>query len=260
MPPKKTEVQSIGVVAEILTALSQSAEPRTAAQLARSLNMTQPRIWRYLNSLKEVDFIQSSAHGFSINYHLAGLAQKAMRNQSISQAANHEIVRLRDEFGESTYVAVPNAEDSLTVIMSMPSLSPISINIALGTRFALEGSAAGRVYIAHSNAVRVKSTQLKHTMPGHDPLDTPLELRERIELVKTRGFDTAKSENASFAMGSLYLSGAAAPIFDQSETVVGSVGFVTGRNEDELTDGSDIIESLKNTARRISATLGSTSY
>lgn len=260
--PPNVEIQALAVAGEILEYLADAGGRRSAAEIARALGMTPPRVWRHLNSLEALGFVDGGAdRGFILGGRLARLGQRAVDSIELTEIAHSHMAELRDALVESVYLAVPGSGGG-TVVISLDAGGPISLHLALGVVFQWHASASGRVLLAFSSEERRK--QLLDNGPldadGHDPITDRKELASRIDLVRDRFFDTAETAQVPRTTGIMHLNAIAAPVFDHTNEIVGAVGVLTGIAGDEAISAPVVREPLFRCVGNISEALGSTRW
>lgn len=258
-PP--VEIQALAVAGEILDYLADAKGRRSAAEIARALEMTPPRVWRHLNSLEALGFVSGGAdRGFVLGGRLARLGQHAADGIDLTEVAHAEMMELRDELDESVYLAVPG-DDGGTVVISLGAGGPISLRLALGVVFPWHASASGRALLAFmSDERRRQLLPARLDDSGPDPITDPAVLRARLDAIRARFYDVSENAEVPRMTGRMLLSGIAAPVFDHRSGVVGAVGILTGAAEEPALSTPTIRDPLFRCVGRISAALGSTRW
>lgn len=256
------EIQALAVAGQILDYLADAGGRRSAAEIARALGMTPPRVWRHLNSLEALGFVEGGAdRGFVLGGRLARLGQRAIDGIELTETAHSPMTELRDALAESVYLAVPGA-DGATVVISLDSGGPISLHLALGVVFGWHSSASGRLLLAFSSEERRRRILDGGALnaDGHHPITDRQELTSRLETIRDRFYDTAETAQVPRTSGVMHLNAIAAPVFDHSNGVVAAIGVLTGLAGDEAISAPAIKDHLFRCAAKISESLGSTRW
>ncbi|MGW0036833.1 IclR family transcriptional regulator [Gordonia sp. NPDC003376] len=256
------EIQALAVAGEILDFLASAGARRSAAEIARELGMTPPRVWRHLNSLEALGFVEGGAdRGFVLGGRLARLGQRAMDGIELTEVAHAPLGELRDELVESVYLAVPGGGGA-TVVISLDAGGPISLHLALGVVFDWHASAAGRVLLAFSSDERRKQVLDAGTLTdtGHHPITDRRELASRLEAIHDRFYDTAETAQVPRTSGIMHLNAIAAPVFDHTNGVAGAVGVLTGIAGEVAISSPTIVNPLFGCVAKISEAMGSTRW
>jgi DNA-binding IclR family transcriptional regulator len=256
-------IQSLEISSQILDYIAAAGGRRlTAAEIARGLGFTPPRVWRYLNSLEALGYVASAGprQGFVLGGRLARLGQMATDQLNVGEVSRPYLMDLRDVLGEAVYLAVPHGNDAVVVI-SLDSGGPLTIRMSLGVKFLGHASASARILMAFSSEAK-RERFLAGPLPadGHDPIVDAAELADRFLAIRERFFDTAETAEAKRATGTVFFNAIASPVFDHQNEVVGAVGVLTGLPGEAAVTAPHIRLPLFECAAQISQDLGATRW
>lgn len=257
------EIQALAVAIKILDLVASTRSKLSAADIARALNMTPPRVWRHLKSMQSLGLleIRPGERGFVLGGKLVQYGQRAVDHMNIADMAYRHLEALRDARGESVYLAVPHREGGI-VVSSLNGVDAISLHLAIGTYFPGHGSASGRVLMAFSSPERIQRF-LALGIPtdrSPDPIMDPKQLAARFELIRERFFDAAQTEHARPTLGGIFINGIAAPVFNHRGEIAAAVGILTGLRGMQEVAAANVLEPLFACAAAISSALGSTRW
>lgn len=257
------EIQALAVAVQILDLLASQRKRVSAAEIARCLNMTPPRVWRHLKSMQALGLVdtRTGERGFVLGGRLVQLGHCAADQINVSEAAHPHLVELRDTLAETVYLVVPYKYGG-TVVLSLDGEAQVSLHLSVGTYFPGHASASGRVLLAFSSAERIR--RFLQTDLSVDAVPNPIfdrtELSDRYERIRQRFFDTAQSEHAMLTSGTVFVNGIAAPIFDHGNNIAAAVGVLTGIRGEDRVSAPEIKTPLFRCAAAVSAALGATRW
>jgi DNA-binding IclR family transcriptional regulator len=173
------------------------------------------------------------------------LGEAARGRFDIVRAARNELISLRDGTQQAATVC-SLVQDSLVVLDLIQGHTVIEFGIRPGTRLALDASAHGKVWLAFSSAAPIERALAR----GPSRTAKPAALVQEIARVRRRGWATAASEVVDG------VNALAAPVFDHSATMVGSIAIVGATQFIPPEPGRNQIEAVVGAAKRVSRALG----
>jgi DNA-binding IclR family transcriptional regulator len=156
----------------------------------------------------------------------------------------------RNETGVAVVLSVPTTTSAF-VLSTCASNQQIEIGVRPGSQLQLHSSAQGKVFLAFG------APNLLEGLKGADlPAVTPRtitkyeELVADIERVRKRGFATAPEESL------LGVRAIAAPVYDYSDKVVGSIGLIGSVQHIHEEPQPEMLEALLKLTKAVSVALG----
>jgi IclR family acetate operon transcriptional repressor len=258
------EIQALAVVNQILEVLAESRTEVPVADLARALQMTPPRVWRYIHSMEALGMVEtrSGARGYVLGWKLIRLGQKAAERANLNEVAFGPVTNLRDTLRETVYLAVPY-NSGASVIMSLDGGdgTHVSLHVSAGAFFPSNSTSSGRVILAFASEEKLKHCLVQPLgSAGPDPITDAEQLRERLAQIRACFFDTAQTEGARRTSGTVFVNSISAPVFDHSNNAVAVVGVLTGLRGREAVSADPIRLPLFDCAATISRALGSNAW
>jgi DNA-binding IclR family transcriptional regulator len=245
-------VQAVVLALRILEHLAEQGNAVGVTALAQALGTTKSRIYRHLRTLVQQGYIQQSADTdrYRVGTRLMTLGLSVAENFDLTKAAQGVLRELRDALGLSCVLSQVEA-GGVRVLATLPGKSAIEIGVKPGSLLHFHSSAQGKIALAFG------SDQLRAAAIGPDlermtpqTIVDPEVLQKEIQRVRTRGWAIAPNEAVTG------LNTLAAPIFDASGDLIGTVGivdsiqFVSERPSDEQ------IRRIVATGQAISHALG----
>ena len=208
------------------------AGPQTAASIAQTLRVNRSTALRLMSEIESLGYVIRDPETKS--YALAS----ARFYPYISSHADHLdwsmvidpiLSDLRDEFGEASIMGVP-ANGTMVYLAFFPSVHVIMVRERLGTTRPMHCSALGKAYLSalDDRALDAELAQLNYQGGTGRAARGPIELRERVEESRKRGYAIDRDETADGGscvaipariggtlVGSIGLSGPSSRMSDQ---------------------------------------------
>lgn len=233
--------------------LAQSAEGMTAVELANSIGIHKTSVYRYLNTLLNVGYIQNNGDG---HYHLGNkileLGSQMLRRMPLRETAHPFLVKLSADTQKTVHLCVLDGHD-VVYIDKVESQKTLPIMSRIGSRAPAYCTGVGKALLSGLPTDQVVSL-LRESPPTRRTPETitdPIRLLEEIKLTAERGYAI---DNGEHEAGIKCL---AAPITGYGGDVVGAVS-LTGlqREFDEPEEAKRMISTITKTATEISRALG----
>ena len=229
-PDKQTEkessttVRSIAVAFRLLDTMVRAGEPMRITELARQMGESKAKIHRHLSTLRGLGVVEQekTSEKYRLGWKLFRLGQVAFEQFDLKSIAEPHMVRLRELTNQSAVLAVPSGGEAM-VIASLDNSSSTSLRISAvpGTIPPVTASAQGRIVLAYATKDHQKQLLSSPLTAYNNKSITDInEIKNRLELIKTRLYETAIEEVM------LGFSTIAAPIFDVENKLIGTVGII----------------------------------
>jgi DNA-binding IclR family transcriptional regulator len=206
--------------------------PQTAARIAQALGVNRSTALRLMSEIEQLGYVVRDPDTKS--YSIA----PARFYPFISSHADHLdwsmvidpiLSDLRDEFGEASIMGVP-ANGTMVYLAFFPSVHVIMVRERLGTTRPMHCSALGKAYLSALDDRALDSELALLTYQGgtKNAARGPMELRERLEETRKRGYSIDRDETVEGAscvaipvriggslVGAIGLSGPSSRMTDQ---------------------------------------------
>ena len=215
-------VQAVVLALRILEYLAEQGKAVGVTALAQALGTTKSRIYRHLRTLVQQGYIQQSADTdrYRVGTRLLTLGVSVAENFDLTKAAQGILRELRDALGLSCVVSQVEAA-GVRVLATIPGKSAIEIGVKPGSLLHFHSSAQGKIALAFgSDQLRAAAIGPNLEMMTPQTIVDPEALQKEIQQVRTRGWAIAPNEAVTG------LNTLAAPIFDASGDLIGTVGVV----------------------------------
>lgn len=255
------DIQALVVANDILDAIARLDGRVSAAQIARELDMTPPRVGRYLSTLQTLGLVETlpGERGYALGWKLIRLGQTALDKVDLTEIAHAEADRLRNSIQDGVYVAVPH-DSGAVVVIYLRGRTQVSLHLALGRIFLGHASASGRVVMAWAPAA-MRERYLAGPLDATafpDPILERAALDERFALIRRRRYDVAVSAVRQEGDNHQYVAGIAMPIFGLRNEIAGTIGVMSGFVSVDGLQSPEMLDKIRGAAARISRSLGGT--
>ena len=206
--------------------------PRGAADIARVLGVNRSTALRLMTEVESIGYVRRDPD--SKLYAIVAARFYPLIASHVDHADWSEVVDpvlsdLRDEFGEAAIMGVP-ANGTMVYLAFFPSAHLIAVRERLGTTRPMHCSALGKAYLSalDDSALDGELALLTYRGGTHLAARGPIELRERLEKARERGYAVDRNETADGAtcvaipvhigmalVGAIGLSGPSSRISDE---------------------------------------------
>ncbi|RYZ11896.1 MAG: IclR family transcriptional regulator [Comamonadaceae bacterium] len=251
-----SSVQSVGMAFRVLEQLAYTPDAVGTSELARRLGETKARVHRHLSTLRELGFVEKdkATDGYRLGWKSYRLGMFGTENFGLRKIAHQHLLRLHHDSQQTAVLAMP-AGAEVTVIDEIQSTGHVAITIRPGSLIPAASSALGRAILAFQPEPQRRAA-LAQPIPALTP-DTP-QSAERVaralDSVRERWYEVAVNERLPG------IAALAAPIFDDRNQVVASVGVIGSHAVVTLPPPAHLLAQVQEAAARISAELRSTAW
>jgi len=209
-------VQSVQRAAALLEAIADSAEPRTAPELAELCGLNRSTAWRLLATLEDEGLVDRdpASNRYSIGPAAARLA--AAGTDSLPRTARPHLEELSLRTGETVSLAVPRRLQ--LVYVDQVQAPHVMAADWLGRAVPLHATSTGKALLAFLPQEEQNAALTQSLLPFTDSTITdPAELREELARTRRRGYAVSRGELETA------LWGASAPVRDREQRAIAVV-------------------------------------
>jgi DNA-binding IclR family transcriptional regulator len=231
---KIKSVRAVDRAIDILQCFSADKPSMSVIELQKKVRLSRPTLYRLLHTLVAKGLVRADGEPqrFALDYGVAQLWHVWMSALDATAVAQPIITRLRDQTGETAALYV--LRDNLRAcVLEMTSLHVLSITQGVGRSEHVSRGASGKAILAFMNDGMAASAM--QTLPQGTNRKS---LLEDLAKVRQDGFAVSRGE---VIIGAVAI---AAPVFDRSGHVVGSIGVAGPQariNEDWITRSTKLL-------------------
>jgi len=255
--PANYQVELISKTIAVLEALRDHPEGMTLQELTAQTGQVKSSIHRVLRSLIYHGYIEQDFQGgaYRLGIQFLVLANALRRGLSLVELARPHSRALMETFDESTYIAVLRGGRGIFVDVQ-ETLRDLRLVGPLGALVHFHATAAGKIMAAFFPKARQQALlrALQSAPITARTLATRAQVEEEWERVRQLGYAVNDEETI---VGAIFL---AAPLFDASRTICGSVSIGLPKPRYSASLGERIAAELMACCRRISEALRAASY
>jgi DNA-binding IclR family transcriptional regulator len=257
LEPQKSEREASGtgtldMALKVLEYLANQSQPMALAQIAKVFSASKATIYRHLVTLQRHGYVRQDAETsrYEPGVKLLVLGEAVRARFDFATAARQEVSLLGEKTGQA--VTICRIIDGRLIVLDLiHGRTIIEFGTRPGTELSIHATAHGKIWLAYSSDKifdAVIAKKLKEWTPK--TIVDPAALKREVDVVRTQGWATAPDELIT-AVNAL-----AAPIFNHSNEIVGTVAIVGATQFIPATPKPEQIEEVVATARRISERIG----
>jgi DNA-binding IclR family transcriptional regulator len=207
-------VQSVQRAAALLEAIADSAEPRTAPELAELCGLNRSTAWRILATLEDEGLVDRAAGRYTIGHLVARLAAAA--SDALPRLTRPHLEELARSTGETVSLALPRRMQ--LVYVDQVQAPHVMAADWLGRAVPLHATSTGKALLAFLPPEELDAALTQSLAQFTDATITdPAQLRAELDRTKRRGYALSRGELEAA------LWGASAPIKDGNDRAVAVV-------------------------------------
>jgi IclR family transcriptional regulator, pca regulon regulatory protein len=231
-PPKDPEyLSTLERGLRVLRAFDEDHPEMTLSEVAAKTALSPAVARRCLNTLVELGYVGQLGRQFLLRPAVLTFGSAFLSSMHVEQIVLPPLQHLRDQTGDSASLAVLSGRDILYVAhVSTDRRFRLAANV--GTRYPFHATSMGKAIAGFLGEEQV-ATLLLGELPRFTErtITDPAGLRERLRLVRERGYDSALDE-LDYGIVSV-----AVPIFDKDRNAIAAINCSTSTtriSQDEL--------------------------
>jgi DNA-binding IclR family transcriptional regulator len=245
-------IESVMLTLRILESLAASHDEKGVTQLARELGSTKARIFRHLQTLRNLGYVVQNpqTEKNSVGARLYVLGQLAGERFNIVTAVRPAMERLRDRVQQTTVFSTI-LDGKITILSHLKGANPIEIGLRLGWSFDMHATAQGKIALAYA-APEALDAFLKRKLTAHTPhtITDPARMRAELETIRRQGWATAPEESL------IGINALGAPVLGDRGKIVGAIAIVGSIQHIPAKPPREQIEAVVAAARLASQNVG----
>jgi len=250
-------IELISKTVTIVETLRDRPEGLSLHELSLETGQVKSSVHRILNSLGRHGYIEQSSRGglYRLGIQFLGLAKGVRAGSNLVEVARPHARILRDQFDESTYIAVLRGGHGVFVDV-LESGRDLRLLGPLGAQVHFHATAAGKAMAAFFPESRRQALLrgLRESAITSRTMVASSQIIRAWKRVQRDGYATNDEETI---VGAIFL---AAPIFDAADLVCGSISIGLPKPRYSADLGAEIVTKLKECCRRISGDLKAAAY
>lgn len=223
-PTRRSAVPALERGLNLLQLFDRRHVERGAPEIARLLGLPRVSVFRLLQTLEAMGFLEKHGANFRLGPAVLRLGFEYLASLEITDLARPIVEKLRDDTGCAAQLVVRDGRD-VVVVLRATSASMFASNVHVGTRFPAHATVLGRCLICELDdealATLFPEKQLK-THSAHTP-KTVAELSRLLAADRRRGHVVSE---AFFEAG---ICAVAAPVRDRDGRIVAAVSVTAQR-------------------------------
>ncbi len=216
-----SNVRAADTCLRILQQIAFAEQPQGVTQIAGKVGIAKGAVHKHLRTLIDHGMIvqDPSTSLYRLGPKIWLMGQKAPDGQMLSEIALPLMQTVRNDLGLAVVLSVPTPKSAF-VLATLRSNQPIDIGVRPGSELQLHSSAQGKVFLAFGPADLWDQLQIPlEAVTPKTTIDIET-LRREIEVIRLAGYAVAPEESL------LGINALAAPIFNATGTMVGSIGLI----------------------------------
>lgn len=175
-----------------------AVQSRSASEIARETSVNRSTALRLLQDLESTGYVARDAttkRYSTVSTQFFALVASHQDHANWSETIDPLLTGLRDESGEATMLGAP-ANGAMVYLAYFPSTHLVAVRERLGTVRPMHASALGKAYLAALSPAAMDLELARLSFEGGSAMCAkgPIELRERLDLTRERGYAIDRNE------------------------------------------------------------------
>ena len=218
--PNRYNVPALERGLQLLTLFTPHQRELTGAHIARSMGLPRASVFRMLQTLEHMGFVEraSDAPSYKLGIAILRLGFEFLASMELTEHGRHVIEALRDECGYSAHVVVRDVRE-VVFVAKISGRSALFHSIHVGARLPVHATVLGRVLLGGMSLQDLRMLFADQAMPIFSAT-TP----NTIEALKTAvDADTQRGYGISQGGFEAGISTIAAPVFNERRDVCAAI-------------------------------------
>ncbi|MDE2611366.1 MAG: IclR family transcriptional regulator [Burkholderiales bacterium] len=235
----------------ILMEFSKQEPVLNGAELSRRLDVPRSTVFRLLQTLESLGFIERAASGdrnYRLGVSVLRLGFEYLNSLELTDLGNPIIEKLRDATGYSSHIIILDRQDAVFVAKAA-SRDPVFSAVSIGTRLPAHATVIGQVLLGDCDLAALHKLYPQGPLKrytDHTP-ETIEALFARVQEYAARGYATSQS---FFEYG---ISTVVAPVRDHRNKIVAAISVTVPRPQlEDRAQDNDLVSQVVAAANELS--------
>jgi len=222
-PGDRDYVGALASGLDVLQAFDAEHRRMTLSEVATCTEMDRAKARRLLLTLHALGFVKRSARQFELTPRVLQLGYAYQASNQYRIVIQQQLEAITEELGESSSLAVLDADDVVYVVRSAARHRLMAITLSVGTRLPAAYTSMGRVLLAQLSEVEVSAFLERVELEAFTvfSITSPAALKQEIDRVRENGYAIVDQELDSG------LRSVAVPVFSGTGELVGAINIST---------------------------------
>lgn len=237
----------------ILSQFSRENRQIGAPELTQRLQLPRSTVFRLLNTLEYMGYLERSENGreYKLGLGVLRLGFEYLASLDLTELGTPLINRLCHEVGHAANLVVRDGQNIVYVAKTTTSNTPFIGSVSVGTRLPAHATALGHVLLGGLTLAQLKELYPEHSLEVFSP-QTPKDVNELYESavrIRERGYVAAEG------FYELHISTVAAPVYNHQGQIVAALGVTLGMRQIDQAQKLMLIDSVCQVANELSGLL-----
>nr|WP_244610164.1 IclR family transcriptional regulator [Lampropedia puyangensis] len=223
----------------------------SAPELAQSLQLPRSTVFRLLNTLESMEFVEKTDNGreYKLSLGVLRLGFEYLASLDLTELGTPLVNRLCQQVGHAANLVVRDDRHIVYVAKATSSTSPFIGSVSVGTRLPAHATVLGHVLLAGLSLNQLKELypeQALENFSTRTPADVN-ELYQSAMQIREQGYVAGEGFYEA------HISTIAAPVYNHSGQIVAAMGITLGAPRIQAAEKLMLIDSVCEVANELSA-------
>lgn len=236
----------------ILIELLAKEEKLGIAEISRKLNIGKSTVFRMLATLENKKFVNKTFDGkYELGIKFAHYGSIVVERQDFTKIARPYLSQLRDQFNETTHLAVLDDDFYILFVVKEKSNTSIQMSSNIGVKLPAYNTAVGKAILTFlpDDVIEDYLSNVEFVKKTYSTISDSISLKKELQKIRRLGFSEDLEESE---MG---LTCFAAPVRNIKGEVIAAVS-ISGPSVRMEKNRASLIKAVQTTADRISNAFG----
>ncbi|GAB4523151.1 MAG: IclR family transcriptional regulator [Anaerolineae bacterium] len=247
-------IQVLQKALRILDLIQEARRPLSLEDISDRAQMPKSTTFRIITNLLNNNYLTELPEGYWLGLKLLSLGIVVEEHIDIRKIAEPMLMTLRDQTGETVYLAALMQDLRVLYLSRAASTQPIAVTLKnAGMTIDAHCSALGKSLLAYQPDTIIENWLSHASLEPYTPntLTSPAALRQELQAIRAQGYAVDDEENQ------ITICCIAAPIFDAHGQITAAVSVAGPKQRmPHPLIGSDMAHLIVDTARQISFQIG----